>query len=176
MRTRPAGLADAHPRVSALRFSPDGRLLASADEYHGTASTGDGTLHVSIDYQDSTVTLWNVTDPSRPARASTLAQRGGTPARQTREQARGRRTALTGHAAPVSALAFSPTGGLLATGGQDATVLLWDITNPASPTCTSMVAHPGPVRTLDFSSDGGVLATGGDQGALLWVIPADRQP
>src|SRR5262249_24995773 len=138
-------LAGPGAAVRALGFSPDGRLLASADEYHGWAGTFDEmVVDLTGDFQDSTVTLWDRTDPSHPTRAATLAQRRGTPPGHTREQPRGRRTALTGHTASVSALAFSPTSRLLATAGQEATVLLWDISSPVRPTCTSNTDPPRP--------------------------------
>src|SRR5437588_11040156 len=67
---------------------------------------------------------------------------------------------------------FSPDGGLLASGGLDATVRLWD---PKLGTLLEEVPHPGPVSALAWSRDGHLLATGDDAGTLrLWEIGPSR--
>ena len=76
----------------AQAFSPDGRILATA-------------------YDDHTVQLWNVSDPSHVVPL-------GTP--------------LTGHKGYVHALVFSPDGRTLASGSADGTVRLWNVTDPAA--------------------------------------------
>jgi len=56
--TRPRSwlLAASHPGVSAMRFSPDVRLLATAEEHHGTVGSGDiMVIDVQGDFQDSAV-------------------------------------------------------------------------------------------------------------------------
>lgn len=40
---------------------------------------------------------------------------------------------FAGHRAPISAITFSPDGKTLATGAQDASVLLWDLSAPVTP-------------------------------------------
>jgi WD40 repeat protein len=74
----------------------------------------------------------------------------------------------------VQALALSPDGMRLAVGGMDPTVRVW----PAAPRPASVAlkGHTGPVETLAFSPDGNRLASGGaDRTVRLWDAADGRE-
>ena len=86
-------------------------------------------------------------------------------------QATGRRSAsLTGHAGPVTSVAFSPDGKTLASGNTDGTIRMWDM---ASGRPIGQPPHRPPRRHLSvaFSPDGKTLASGNvDHTVQLWDL------
>jgi WD40 repeat protein len=72
-----------------------------------------------------------------------------------------------GHLAPLHAVAISPDGRTLASGGADQVVKLWHL--PAGQVRHSLAAHAGAVCGLAFSPDGKRLASASRDGTVvLW--------
>ena len=78
---------------------------------------------------------------------------------------------FTGHTSWVTSIAFSPAGGMLASGGgrEDNTIRLWDATTGEHK--RTLTGHSWAVHSVAFSPDGKMLASGsGDQTIRLWDV------
>ena len=78
-----------------------------------------------------------------------------------------------GHTSYVFSVAFNPSGNILASGGFDEHVKLWDI---RSGTCISTLpAHSDPVTGVSFSRDSTVVASGSHDGLIrLWDVSSSE--
>lgn len=142
-----------------LRFSPDGRLLTLIHNPPFAENPRTDT---------STVQLWAVSNPADPALL----------------------TAAVTDPGAVRGVDFSPDGTLLAIGSgngamrpvgdNDATVQLWNVSDPAHPhrTATFDTALGDSLWALSFSPDGRVLAASSSRSAELWNVtdPANPTP
>ena len=74
---------------------------------------------------------------------------------------------LKKHSATVNAIAFSPDGTMMATGGDDRTVIMWETVSGKSR--RTLKGHDLTVTSLAFSPDGDLLAVGsGNASVILW--------
>src|SRR5215472_7399311 len=72
----------------------------------------------------------------------------------------------TGHSQAVDAVAFSPDGKRLVTGGFDSTIKFWDIGSGEE---VRTLNTPEPVNSIAFSPNGRFLISGGENGTIiLW--------
>ncbi|MDQ4091941.1 MAG: hypothetical protein M3143_00500, partial [Actinomycetota bacterium] len=82
---------------------------------------------------------------------------------------------LTGYAEPVTGVAFSPDGRILAT----SPVILWDLSDRSRPRRLDLplTGHTDVVDSVAFSPDGRTLATGSrDSSVILWDLTDRNQP
>ncbi|MCP9623035.1 TIR domain-containing protein [Nocardia otitidiscaviarum] len=168
---------DSHPALSALAFSPDGRLLAVVggtayvweidsgevitgalvEDFTAVAFAPDGRRIATGD-QDGSVRVWDITEDELTG------------------------TGIHGHTGRVDALAFGPDGTMLASGDEDGTVRAWQIV-PSDDGRSSVIykaagpltGHVGPVQAVGFSPDGRGIVSGGSDGTVrVWEPPLGR--
>ena len=162
-------------KVTALAYSPDGKLLAvtATDQSLHLWDTETGEIlrkiqrgpvrkKLSFGFALGGVLQALAFSPD----GKTLLTTHGDHALHTWDVATGREVfSHEGHTAHVSSLTFSPDGKTLATGGGDGAALLWDVA--ARKKRTALRHHGGPLRAVAFSPDGKTIASGGEDGLVI---------
>jgi len=164
-------LAGRTASAQAVAWSPDGGLLASAEEdtvrlwevatgteirrlqghehsIWSVAFSPDGKSLASGSY-DKTVRLWDIAT--------------GTEIRR-----------FHGHEHSIWSVAFSPDGESLASGSYDRTIRLWKVATGTE--IRRLQGHESSVRSVAFSPDGKSLASGSDDKTVrLWEVATGRK-
>lgn len=78
---------------------------------------------------------------------------------------------LNGHTSSCLSVELQPAARLLATGGSDSIIALWDTTDWVCK--NTLIDMTGPVRSISFSHEGSYVVGGSDEGTGLEIAHAD---
>jgi WD40 repeat protein len=139
--------------------------------------------------EDGTLRIWN--KPADPVALESFAQQitrvvtsrdgkllatsgllNGLPAIVIRNlETDSRVTTLLGHAGPVRTMQFSTDGKKLATGSDDGTARVWDLTDEKFPEVARFTGHAAAVTAVTISIDGTLCVSGAANNSLkVWNI------
>ncbi|MYT20598.1 WD40 repeat domain-containing protein, partial [Streptomyces sp. SID7760] len=168
--------------VYGVAFAPDGRTLAAAGADGGvyvwpdpearapSAGAEAGSASSAKAGSPSSSEAGSASGSASSSAGNSADSPAGSPATGTR---------LTGFTGAVHTVAFRSGPGLgaalLAAGGADGTVRLWDLADPGHPLAYGqpLTGAAGPVFGLAFTADGARLVAGSqDRSTRVWDVPA----
>ncbi|WP_203791294.1 nSTAND1 domain-containing NTPase [Paractinoplanes rishiriensis] len=155
--------------VTAIKFHPDGRTVATAS-WDGTVALWNTTARIEALWRTFSAPLVINAIAFRPD-GHLLAAASSDNTVRLWDTKTGRLQTLYGHTGVVRAVAFHPSGDILATAGDDHTARLWDIAS--GQLRTTFTGHSDDVKAIAFSPKGDTLATGGaDHVIRIWPVSA----
>jgi WD40 repeat protein len=173
---------------SALSFSPDGRVLASATGFNSPIklvdttsgqelktlkvpfSMGVNTIAWSPDGKRLASAQWGMSrpiDPNNPGAIDFSFEDMSFSVRLWDPATGAEISNLAGHKNFVMKLAFSPDSRVLASAGYDSIIKLWDVGSGRE--LRTLTGHTGAINAIAFSPDGRFIVSGSDDGSTrLW--------
>jgi WD40 repeat protein len=159
--------------VNECKYSPDGKYFAATTDsektiYYKVEETGSLTEITSPDPLIHNCQANSTTSPNGQYCATIKNEN----IELYKIDESGNKTlvnTITGHTSPVLSVTFSPDNQWLASGSSDATVRLWDISDPTK--TQTLAGHTDYVHSVTFSPDNQWLASGGSDATVrLWDI------
>ncbi|CAD8122656.1 unnamed protein product [Paramecium sonneborni] len=81
---------------------------------------------------------------------------------------------LKGHESEVQIAIFSPKGNLIASGGKNKELNLWDVDNPEQ--MVKLIGHTDTINSVQFTSDNRLISSSNDGTIKLWDISNPQNP
>ncbi|KAL9037235.1 MAG: hypothetical protein Q9214_005788, partial [Letrouitia sp. 1 TL-2023] len=153
--------------VAAVKFSPDGRLIASC------CKPMHNFLFPSPPFISATVLSSKLSIPHAEKKGSSNIAADATIRIWDVSTGKPLHT-LEGHLAGISSIAWSPDSKTLASGSDDKSIRLWNVsTGKAYP--VPLLGHHNYIYSLAFSPKGNMLVSGSyDEAVFLWDVRAAR--
>lgn len=161
-------------RTDAIKYSPDGKMLAALIGYNGEIKLYDAQNGDELENFGVPVGNWCFAFSPDNKLLATGSHNGNVRTWDIGDikQGEGLRLRydetgfLFGHEALVACIQFSPDGKRLASGSLDKTIRVWDIASGKQ--LLTIKGDMGQVRSVAFSPDGSMIAAGSLGKAYLW--------